>query len=82
MARPRHLPTTLFMLREAGKCPNGEVRTLTIDGKHCSSLHVSLCRQDEQGTDWCIAAFQIDRRLARLLARRILECLEASRGGD
>lgn len=79
MGKPRHLPTSLFLLRGVGEQPNGMVKTLTIDGKHCSSLRVALTRKDEHGTLWSIASFQVDRRLARLLARRILECLEASK---
>ena len=83
MAKTRHLPATVFLLREMGNSPNGEVKTLTRDGKHCSSVYVNLWRESNPSEfrgNWSIASFQLDRRLARLLARRILECLEASSG--
>lgn len=62
----RHRPSVVWMMRPLGVYPNGYVRT-------CDSSKLDIVLDTYQAER---LAFTLPRRDARLLAKRILQCLE------
>jgi len=60
----KHKPGMIWALRRPGQYPNGYVATVSAD--------LILISYDGNG-------FRVSRRDARLLVRRILQCLEETR---
>lgn len=65
----RHLPSVVWLARRAGEIPNAEIATA---GK--GHITVAIYPADSDGT-----SFRVDRGLARLIARRIVQCLEETK---
>jgi len=66
----KHKPTVVWAVKRTGGYPNGYVRT--EDEKH---LDISFFL--EEGRDG--AGFTVTRQFAKMLARRINQCLEATK---
>ncbi len=67
---PRHEPATFWSVKKIGIYPNSYVQT-TEDNKISISL---FHEKDADG-----AGFKIDRRFARLLSKRINQCLDETK---
>ena len=67
----KHKPGTIWMLRPAGQYPNGCVETVR-DGK-------LVIEYSPDRTPYESVCFRMPRADARLLAKRIMECLEATK---
>lgn len=70
--KAKHEPGKVWMLRRVGEHPNGSVRTLP-DGW----LEIQYSPERNPFEDRC---FKMSRATARLLAKRIMECLEGTKG--
>ena len=67
---PKHKPGSIWMMRSPGKYPNGEVST-TLDGRLSLSYY-------EKRIGY-ITGISMSRRDARLLAKRINQCLDETK---
>lgn len=67
----KHLPTSVWASRKPCTYPNAYVRT-----RDRESLYIAIIAE----VNTFDASFNISRRDARLLAKRINECLDATKG--
>ena len=66
----KHNPGTFWPLHRVGKYPNGYIQT-------ASDQEIAICFVPDEESD--AGCFNLSRRDARLLAKRILQCLEATK---
>lgn len=66
----KHNPWSIWMLRKPGQYPNGEVNT-TKDG----NIMIGYIYAEGAGMNWQ----EISRLDARLLAKRLNQCLDATK---
>jgi len=67
----KHLPTVIWMMRRIGVYPNGWVETASDDRIAISYTH---------GIGHGVYRIELSRKDARLLAKRINQCLDDTRG--